>query len=356
MTGARTVGGSCRRGGDTVLGFDVPLSWEDPATAAARAESDGMDGVWTAEATHDPHLPLALAATATRRILLGTAITVAFVRSPMTHAMTFWDLHRMAPGRVVMGLGSQVKAHNQRRYGVAFDHPAPRMRDMIRAIRAIWRCWQFGEVLDYRGEFYTHTLMTPFFNPGPVDGAMPRIFVAAVNRHMLAVAGAEADGVHVHPLHSERTLDQLTIPVARDAAVAAGRDGGALQFCAPAMIATGRDAAAVAGNRERMRSQIAFYASTRTYRVVLEQHDRGEVTDELYALSLRGRWEEMPRFIDDELLDAFCVSATWDDLAAALSRRYTGRLQRIMPYATGAEGTPWPSIAAEIHQGVGSAV
>ncbi|HEV3125143.1 MAG TPA: TIGR03617 family F420-dependent LLM class oxidoreductase [Candidatus Dormibacteraeota bacterium] len=339
-----------------MLAFDVPLSWEDPAAAAARAEADGMDGVWTAEGTHDPHLTLAVAATATRRIVLGTAITVAFVRSPMVHAMTFWDLHRMAPGRVVLGLGSQVKAHNQRRYSVAFDHPAPRMRDMIRAIRAIWRCWQYGEALDYRGEFYTHTLMTPFFNPGPVDGPMPRIFVAAVNPHMLAVAGAEADGVHVHPLHSERTLDQLTIPSVRRTAAAAGRDAGALEFCAPAMIATGRDADAVAANRDRMRSQVAFYASTRTYRGLLEEHDRGELCDALHALSLRGAWEEMPRRIDDELLDAFCVSATWEDLAAALVRRYASRVQRIMPYALGAPETPWASIAAEIRAGaVGTA-
>lgn len=337
--------------------FDLPLGFRpaDPGGIGHAAEEQGLDGVWSTEAGSDPYLPLALVAHATSRIRFGTAIAVAFPRSPLVHAQAAWDLHRMAPGRFILGLGAQVKAHNQRRYSAPFDHPAGRMRDLIGAIRAIWSCWQDGVPLDYRGPFYQHTLMTPFFSPGPVDHPIPPpIFLAAVGPDMLGVAGAVAEGVHVHPLHSEKSLDTLTLPRTREAALAAGRDPAALEFVVPFLVATGKDAAAVESARPAMRAQLAFYASTPAYRCVMECEGRGELADELHALSRRGGWGEMPERVDDELLDAMCVSATWDELPAALVRRYAGRATRIMPYAVADDGTPWPEIAAAFRQGVAS--
>ena len=333
------------------VAFDLPLGFDnpDPAGTAARAEAGGIDGVWSTEAGHDPYLPLALAAAATGHAVIGTAIAVAFPRSPMVHAQVAWDLHRMAPGRFILGLGAQVKAHNQRRYSAPYDHPVGRMRDMVRAIRAIWSCWQDGTPLRYEGEFYQHTLMTPFFNPGPVrHPAPPPIYVAAVSEPMLKVAGADAEGVHVHPLHTARSLDELTLRVAHDAARSAGRDPGALAFAVPFMVATGKTADDVAAATAPMRAQIAFYASTPAYRPVMEVEGRADLADELHMMSRRGRWDEMPARIDDELLGNVCICATWDDLAAAVVERYRGRATRLMPYAAPDDGTPWTAIAAEV--------
>jgi len=334
--------------------FDLPLGFSsgDPAGFAAAAEADGLDGIWSQEAGHDPYLPLLPAALATRRIRLGTAIAVAFARSPMVHAQVAWDLQRLSAGRFVLGLGAQVRAHNERRYSVAGDHPVARMRDLIRAVRAIWASFQGGDRLEYRGDFYTHTLLPPFFNPGPLEVPPPPIYLAAVTEAMLGVAGTDADGIHVHPLHTERHLDQVVMPTVQASAVAAGRDPAAIAVAVPAMIATGRSADEVRTAREAIRAQIAFYASTPSYRRVLELEGKAEVADLLHRLSVRGTWAEMPAQVDDELLDAVCTSAPWDGLAAALVRRYRGRASRLMPYAPTA-GTPWPEIARELRAAAG---
>jgi len=318
----------------------------DPGLAAAAAERDGLDGLWSTEVGHDPYLPLLPAAGSTRRITLGTAIAVAFPRSPMVHAQVAWDLQRASSGRFVLGLGAQVRAHNQRRYAAPWDRPAARMRDLVRAIRAIWRSFQEGVPLDHRGEFYPLSLLPPFFNPGPLSVPPPRILVAAVSVSMLRVAGAEADGVHVHPLHTQAYLDRVVIPTLRAAALAGGRDP-ALELAVPVMIATGRDASAVEQMRESMRAQVAYYASTPTYRPVLELEGRGEAAERLHQLSVRGGWAEMPAAVDDVLLDAVCTSATWDALPAELAGRYRDRATRLTPYAL-PPGTPWGPIADEI--------
>ena len=339
-----------------MLAFDLPLGFtsSDPGGLAAASERDGFDGVWSAEAGHDPYLPLGAVASATERVLFGTAIAVAFPRSPMVHAQVAWDLHRMAPGRFVLGLGAQVRAHNERRYSVPGDRPVARMRDLVRAIRAIWSCWQDGGKLDYHGEFYELTLMTPFFNPGPVDHPTPPpIYVAAVTEAMLRVAGAEAEGVHVHPLQTARFLDEVVIPTAREAAGKAGRDPAAVQFAVPAMIATGRTAADVEAMKPPIRAQIAFYASTPSYREVLVREGKEDVAEKLHALSRRGGWGEMPELVDDDLFDAVCVSATWDDLPEALAKRYAGRATRLMPYALPEDGTPWAEIARAVRSAAG---
>ena len=334
--------------------FDLPLGFyvEDPADVARRAEADGFGGIWSTEAGHDPYLPLAPAALATERVALGTAIAVAFPRSPMVHAQSAWDLQRMSGGRFILGLGAQVRAHNERRYGVPGDRPVARMRDLIRAIRAIWRCWQDGEKLDYSGEFYSLNLMTPFFNPGPVEAGAPPIYLAAVTEAMLRVAGAECEGVHAHPLHTERYLDEVVLPVVREAATGAGRDPAAAAVAISAMIATGRTQADVEAAKPAMRAQISFYGSTPSYREVLEREGRGDVADRLHALSRRGGWAEMPDLVDDELFEAVCTVATWDDLAAALARRYGSRVTRLMPYAVSDDGTPWAEIGRELRGGV----
>jgi probable F420-dependent oxidoreductase len=333
-----------------VIAFDLPLGLnpQDPGELARKAEALGIDGVWSTEAGHDPYLPLGAVATATRTLALGTAIAVAFPRSPMVHAQVAWDLHRAAPGRFVLGLGPQVKAHNERRYGVPGDKPAARMRDMIGAIRAIWRCWEEGEKLDYRGEFYQHTLMSPFFNPGPVGHGYPRILVAAVSELMLKVAGGHGDGVHVHPLHTQKYLDEMVIPTARDAAERAGNDPGNLDFVVPVMIATGANDEEVLAAAEPYRSQIAFYASTPAYRGVLDMHGRGDVADQLHGLSRRGEWGEMPALVDDDLIREICVCAKYEEVAGRLAQRYAGRATRIMPYATLDDTTPWGDIAKEL--------
>jgi len=337
--------------------FDLPLGFTgaDSASLAATAEADGLDGVWSAETGHDPYLPLLPAALATQRITLGTAIAVAFPRSPMVHAQAAWDLQRASRGRFILGLGAQVRAHNERRYSVPADRPAARMRDLIRAIRAIWRSFQEGTPLRHSGEFYSLSLLPPFFNPGPLDVPAPLIFLAAVGEAMLRVAGGEADGVHVHPLHTERYLDTVVRPLVRGAASASGRDPDQVTLAVPAMIATGRTADEAAAARGPLRAQVAFYASTPTYRPVLELEGQGEIADRLHRLSVQGRWPEMPAEVDDALLDSVCTTATWDELPAALLRRYGTRAGRLMPYAV-EPSAPWAEIARRLRDAAAAPV
>lgn len=332
------------------IAFDVPLGFapDRPGEISAKAESDGIDGVWSAEAGHDPYLPLAAVAASTTSLKFGTAIAVAFPRSPMAHAQTAWDLHRMAPGRFMLGLGPQVKAHNERRYGVPGDRPAARMRDMVKAIQAIWETFQNDSKLDYQGEYWKLSLMTPFFNPGPVDAPPPPILIAAVGEHMLKVAGGDASGVHVHPLHTQKFLDDFLLPTVRGAAEQAGKNPADVILAVPVMIATGRTQSEVDEAKAAIRAQISFYASTPAYRGVLDTHDRGETFEKLHALSRSGQWDEMPDLIDDELFDEICTSATWDQLAGELAPRYQGRATRLMPYMALGDETPWGQIAKEL--------
>jgi probable F420-dependent oxidoreductase len=332
-----------------LVDLSLDASSADPGASAEAAEEEGFDGIWTAETGHDPYLPLLPAALSTRRITLGTAIAVAFPRSPMVHAQIAWDLQRASGGRFVLGLGPQVRAHNERRYGVAGDRPAARMREMLQAIRAIWRSFQDGVPLAYRGEFHSLSLLTPFFNPGPLAVGSPPIFLAAVARPMLRVAGAEADGVVVHPLHTERYLDDILVPIVAGAAREAGREASAVPLAIPVMIATGDTDAEVQEGRERMRLQIAFYASTPSYRPVLESEGRGESGDRLHQLSVRGEWGRMAEVVDDALLDAVCTAARWDDLPAALGRRYAGRAARLMPYGP-LPIERWADVAGELRR------
>lgn len=334
------------------LALDLPLP-RDPrqvAKMARAAEEWGIDGLWAAETGHDPYVTLAVAALVTQRIALGTSITVAFPRTPLVHAQSAWDLALLAPGRVTLGLGPQVKAHNERRYGsTAFDHPAPRMRDMLGAIRAIFECWRTAQPLKYEGQFYTHTLMTPFFAPESLAGAPPPLHIAAVGDEMMAVAGGSADGVHIHPLHTGKSVTELSKPVLEKAASDAGRPTPTILVSA--LVATGKTAKDVAVAKEGVRSHIAFYASTPAYRRIVEFSGRADAADRLHALSREGKWGEMGAEIDDEFLEEVAVVAPWDELGVALARRYDGIVDRIAPVVPDPD-VPWGQIAEQFHSAV----
>ncbi len=310
-----------------------------------RQEKAGYDGLWSSESAHDPFLPLVLAAEHTDRTELGTAIAVAFARSPMSLAYTAHDLQAYSGGRFILGLGSQVKPHIERRFSMPWSHPAPRMREFIMALRAIWSAWNDGTKLSFRGDFYQHTLMTPFFSPPPAPGGAPGVFLAAVGEAMTAVAGEAADGLLVHAFTTERYLREVTRPALDRGLAAAGRSRAEVAVSLLAMIATGRTdeemARAVAGTR----AQIAFYGSTPAYRGVLARHGWAGLGDELNALSRsdrKDRWEVMGGLIDDDVLHAFAVVAEPAGVAAEIRRRFGGLIDRVSfyaPYETGPE--PW---------------
>lgn len=302
-----------------------------PAVAEA-AERIGFDGLWSSETQHDPFLPLTLAAEHTQRIELGTAIAVAFARSPMQLAYVAWDLADLTQGRFILGLGTQVKAHIQRRFSMPWEAPARRLREFILALRAVWDCWQNGTKLNFRGEFYKMTLMTPFFNPGPIAHPEIPIYIAGVNRHLCRVAGELCDGFHVHPLHSVRDLQERIIPYIEEGLRLSGRTRADIQLTSSVFVITGDTETEMERAREEVRAQIAFYASTPTYRPVLETHGWGATGEELSRLASRGRWNEMPALITDEMLDAFAVTAPWDQLAQRVAERCKGVLDRVMYY------------------------
>jgi probable F420-dependent oxidoreductase len=311
---------------DTGLGVSV-----DTREAAVAAQQAGYAGAWTSEIKHDPFLALGLAAVATDTIELGTSIAVAFARNPMSTAVQANDLQLLSGGRLLLGLGSQIKPHITRRFSMTWSHPAPRMREYILAMRSIWASWNDGTKLSFRGDFYTHTLMTPFFNPGPNPYGAPRVLLAGVGDLMTAVAGEVADGFLCHGFTTERYLREVTVPM-----LARGRPGGDLagyEVSGSPFVATGRTEEEFGAACRGVREQIAFYGSTPAYRGVLELHGWGELSDELHRLSLEGRWTDMGTAIDDTVLNTFAVVAEPGDVAAELLRRYGDVMTRMTLYA-----------------------
>ncbi|MGI8751736.1 MAG: LLM class F420-dependent oxidoreductase [Acidimicrobiales bacterium] len=299
---------------------------------AAAAEGAGYDAVWGSETNHDPFLPLLLAAEHTDRMAVGTAIAVAFARSPMTTANVGWDLNAYSQGRFLLGLGSQIKPHIEKRFSMPWSHPAPRMREFVSAMRAIWDCWQNGTKLNFRGDFYSHTLMTPFFDPGPNEFAAPQVFLAAVGEGMTRVAGEVADGMLVHGFTTERYLREVTVPTVSAGLDASGRNRGQFQFSYPMFVVTGAGDKDTAEASAATRKQIAFYASTPAYRPVLELHGWGELQTELNGLSKQGQWDTMGTLITDEILDAFAVVAPPDKVAAGIMARVGDLVDRVSLY------------------------
>ncbi|HIC88235.1 MAG TPA: LLM class F420-dependent oxidoreductase [Anaerolineae bacterium] len=331
---------------DVILAID---QLDDVAATAQAAEATGFDALWTSETAHDPFLPLALAAEHTQRIQLGTAIAVAFARSPMTVAYTAWDLQALSGGRFVLGLGTQVKAHIERRFGMMWAAPAPRLREYIQALRAIWDCWQNSTRLNFRGEFYKLTLMTDFFNPGPIEHPHIPIFIAGVNRYLCQLAGELCDGFHVHPFHSARYLQEFILPNIETGLRRAGRTRSDIQLASSIFVITGQDETEVIATRAAVRRQIAFYASTPSYRPVLETHGWGDVGEQLSRLAARKRWSEMPALITDEMLDVFAVSGSLEEIPARIQNRYDGLLDRISyyrPFRPGRDLFDWQATVA----------
>jgi probable F420-dependent oxidoreductase len=323
-----------------------PVALSNLPEIARSAEAMGFHGLWSTETQHDPFLPLALAAEHTQRIQLGTAIAVAFVRSPTVLAHTAWDLAEASHGRFLLGLGTQVRAHIERRFGMPWpDSPAGKLRDLIAAMRAVWRSWQEGGRLFHRGPYHTLSLMTPFFNPGPIDHPVVPVYIAGVNPALCRLAGEVADGFLAHPYHSAGYLRHVVRPEIDAGAERAGRAPGDIRMCVTALAATDESEA------EFVRSQIAFYASTPTYRSVMDYHGWGETADRLRALSKQMAWGEMPSLVTDEMLSTFAVIASEQDLADSLLERYRGmadRLSLYLPYMPGTRDEFWRRLVAKL--------
>src|SRR5829696_7021041 len=276
---------------------------------ARAAESLGFAGLWTSETKHDAFLPLAIAANETERIELGTSVAIAFSRSPMEMAQTAWDLQDLSEGRFILGLGTQVKAHIKRRFSMPWDRPVARLREYIGALRAIWGSFQSGESLQFEGQFYRHTLMTPFFNPGPIERPDVPVYIAGVNTGLARLAGELCDGFHVHPFHSPEYVRRTVKPAIAEGAGGTGRNLEDVELATSVLVVTGESEGEIEEGREKMRSQISFYASTPTYRTVLEAHGWEDVGEELGKLAREKRWNEMPGLVTDEMLGAFAVEA-----------------------------------------------
>ena len=322
----------------------IPSQLDRVPDVARALESGGYDGCWTGEIKHDPFLPMVLAAEHTSTIELGTSIAVAFARNPMTVANLGWDLQSYSRGRFLLGLGTQVQAHIEKRFGMPWSHPVRRMREFVAALREIWSCWHTGTKLSFEGEFYTHKLMTPMFTPEPSEYAAPKVFLAAVGESMTEMCGEVADGLLAHAFTTRRYLDEVTAPALQRGLARSGRPRSAVQVSSPVFVVTGRDEGEMASAAATFRKQIAFYASTPAYRRVLELHGWGELQPELRRLSLAGNWDGMAGLIDDEVLGAFAVVGPVDRIASALAERCAGVIDRVLPGFPA--GTPEAVIAA----------
>ncbi|MFM7409856.1 MAG: LLM class F420-dependent oxidoreductase [Actinomycetota bacterium] len=314
----------------------VALDLAKSAESAKEAEAAGYSGAWTAETNHDPFFPLLLAAEHTQRMELGTSIAVAFARNPMTLANIGWDLQSYSKGRFILGLGSQIKPHITKRFSMEWSHPAARMREMIIAIRAIWDTWENGTPLNFRGDFYTHTLMTPFFTPDRADLAglgTPKIFLAGVGELMTEVAGEVCDGFICHGFTTEKYLREVTLPALERGRAKAGKTMEGFEVVGPSFIVTGNNEGEMTQAAAGTRQQIAFYGSTPAYKGVLDIHGWGGLQEELNSLSKQGQWVEMGNLINDEILNTFAVVGSPEQVAPELKRRYDDVIQRISFYA-----------------------
>jgi probable F420-dependent oxidoreductase len=324
----------------------------EPGAAARRLEQLGYDGGFTFEGPHDPFFPLVLASQTTERIELYTAIAIAFARNPMLLANIGWDLQALSKGRFLLGLGTQIRAHIEKRYSMPWSRPAARMREMVLAIREIWRCWAEAGRLDFRGEFYSHTLMIPAFNPGANPYGNPPIFIAGVGPRMTEVAGEVADGFFVHPFNTAKSVAEITLPAIERGIASAGRARKDVKLSFQIMVASGANDQEVERTRNLTKGQIAFYGSTPAYRVVLEAHGWGDLQPELNALSKRGQWAEMTGLITDEMLEAVAICAPMDRVAARVRERCGQLADRVSLLAHWSrDPEPWAQVARELASG-----
>jgi probable F420-dependent oxidoreductase len=305
------------------------LGLHEVARDARTFEDLGYDSVYMPEVNHDVLLPMALAAQATQRIDIGTGILVAFARSPMTTASAAWDLQTYSGGRFILGIGSQVKSHIERRFSMPWSQPARRMHEYVAAMRAIWHSWETGDDLDFQGEFYSHTLMTPTFSPGPAGAPPPKVFVAAVGERMTQVAAEVADGLILHAFTSARYVEEVTLPILEPALAEAGRERAAFEVRLSPFVISEADGPQRDEAVGRVKGRIAFYGSTPAYRPVLELHGWGELQTDLAALAREGRWPEMGGLIDDDVLDAFAVVSDPDRVVDDVAARFSGVIDRV---------------------------
>jgi probable F420-dependent oxidoreductase len=320
------------------------MSLNDVPAVARAAEQLGFDAVWTSETQHDPFLPCALLAEHTSRLHFGTAVAVAFSRSPANLAYTAWDLAGQSMGRFILGLGTQVKAHIERRFGMTWPESVTgRLREQILAIRALWDSWQNGTRLNFRGEYHKLTLMSPFFNPGPIQHPNVPIYIAGVNTGLARLAGEVCDGFLVHPFHSPEYLREVLLPALASGLGKAGRARTDVSVAVTAFVATNDE------DRRLARSQLAFYASTPSYRPVMVLHGWGDVAERLSAHAARAEWEAMPALLTDDMLSAFCLQTTDAELPTALKARYGGladRLSLYSPFEPGLRDAYWKTLTA----------
>lgn len=319
-----------------------PTSLSSVPSIAREAEAFGFNTLWSTETLHNPFLPGALVAEHTERLNFGTAVAVSFTRSPATMAYTAWDLAQVSQGRFILGLGTQVSAHIERRFGMPWpESPMGKLREQIAAMRAIWHTWQTGAKLNYRGEYYKLTLMSPFFNPGPIEHPEIPIYIAGVNPGMARLAGEVANGFLVHPFHSPRYLGEVILPAIERGAKKTGRDQQAVSVSATVFVISNAE------EREYARQQIAFYASTPSYRPVMALHDWVDEGETLSALAARGKWAQMPEIISDDMLDEFATIAAQDELTQKLKKRYRGiadRLTIYIPFVPGERDSFWKDL------------
>ena len=321
----------------------------DAGPAARRLEEAGYDGAFSFEGQHDPFLPLAVAAQQTERLELATAIAIGFARNPMTLANIGYDMQLLSGGRFILGLGTQIRPHVQKRFSMQWSRPAARMREMVLAIRAIWDCWQNDSKLDFQGDFYTHTLMTPVFNPGPNPHGRPRIFAAGVGPKMTEAVGEVADGFFVHPFHTAESVRDLTLPALERGFAKSGRRREDFEISCQVILAVGEDEESMLQARNGARAQISFYGSTPAYRPVLESIGRGPLQTELNRLSKQGKWLEMAGLIDDDLLEQIAIVGRRDEIAEKLRKRCEGfadRVSLVAPFAP--DANLWSDVVAAI--------
>jgi probable F420-dependent oxidoreductase len=304
---------------------ETPLDLTTVADQAQLVEALGYDSLCVEETKTDPYIVMALAGQATTRLGLTTAVAMAFPRSPTITAMSAWNLQKLSSGRFTLGLGTQVKGHIRRRFGLEYVPAGPWIRDYVRAVRAVWDCWQHGTQLNYDGEHYRLNLMVPLFDPGPIAHANIPIHLAAVNRYMCRMAGEVADGVRPHPVCTPSYIERVMLPEVRRGAEQAGRDPSTISVCIKPLIATAPDWGQLEPKIRDVRARVAFYASTPSYQAAFDHHGLGPLASELQQLSRVQRWEEMPALISDEVLHIYATVGTYSDIADRLYERY-GRM------------------------------
>jgi probable F420-dependent oxidoreductase len=307
----------------------IPLDLAQVPAAAKKAEAMGYDGVITPETGHDPFLPLTIAAEHTERLELSTAVAIAFPRSPMSTAQLSWDIQKFSKGRFTCGLGTQVKGHIVRRYGMDWHPPGPRLRDYVLMMRAIWESWQHNSRPSFEGEYYRYTLMTPFFSPGPIDAPMPKIHISAINPYNCRLVGELCDGIKLHGFNTPKYLKDVILPNIEAGAKKAGRSRKDIEVCGLGFIITGRNEEEIEKAKAPVRQQLAFYASTRTYKPVLDIEGWGDLNQELFGLSIEGKWQEMATKITDDMLAQFAVIGTYDEIVPKMIERSAGVIDRV---------------------------